>query len=78
MRVSIGLSFHDESSLVEVVGSLQFNTADNPNQVLGMGSISQDGSFRIGLDDPNAGPEIVGIGQDDDIGSGDDIQMVYR
>ena len=78
----MGLSFHDQPSLVEAVGSLRFNAVDDPNPNLGTGNISQDGSLDIGLDDPaNAGLEMVNISQergDDDIGESDDIQMVYR
>ena len=56
----------------------------NPNSNLGTGRISQDGSLGIGLDDPNAGLEMVNIsqerGDDADIDSGgsDKFQMVYR
>ena len=32
MRVSLGLSFYDETSMVETVGSLRF-TSDNENSV---------------------------------------------
>ena len=73
------LSFHDEPSLVEAIGSLRFEAAD-PNSISGTGSISLDGSLRTGPHDPNAIPEMIGIeeGRDDDIGEGDDIQMVYR
>ena len=78
----MGLSFHDEPSLVEAVGSLRFNVVDDPNPNLGTGSIIQDGSLCIGLDDLNAGAEMVNIsrerGDDADIGESDDIQIVYR
>ena len=78
----MGLSFHDESSLVESVSSLRFNAVDDPNPNLGTGSVSQDGSLGIGLDDLNAGQEMVNIsqerGDDADIGESDEIQMVYR
>ena len=73
----MGLSFHDEPSLVEAVSSLRFGGADlNP----GMGSINEDGSLRIGRHDPNAIPEMISIeeGRDDDIGGSDDIQIVDR
>jgi hypothetical protein len=49
----MGLSFHDEPSLEEAVGSLIFEAAD-PNAVPGTGSISLDGSLRAGPHDPNA------------------------
>ena len=73
------LSFHDESSLVEAVGSLRFEDA-NPNPILGTGSINLDGSLRTGPHDPNTVPEMISIGErrDDDIGGDDDIQIVYR
>ena len=79
----MGLSFDDESSFVEAVGSLQFNAVDDPNSILGTGSIGRDGSLCIGLDDQNAGPDMENISQerrDDDNASdgSDDIQMVYR
>ena len=45
-------------------------------------SISQDGSLGSGLDDLNAGLEIINIsqdrGDDADIDGSDEIQMVYR
>ena len=78
----MGLSFHDDPSLVEAVGSLRFDVVDDPNPNLGTGRISQDGCLHIGLDDPNAGLEMVNIHQerrdDADIGGSDEIQMVYR
>jgi hypothetical protein len=44
----MGLSFHDEPSLVEAVDSLQF-AADHPNSVasVGMGSLSEDGNSEM-------------------------------
>ena len=78
----MGLSFHDEPSLVEAVGSLRFNAVDDPNPNLGPGSISQDRSLGIGLDDLNAGQQMVNIsqerGEDAHNGGSDGIQMVYR
>ena len=73
------LSFHDEPSLVEAVGSLQFEAAD-PNPIPGTGSISLDGSLRTEPHNPNAIPEMISIEErrDDDIGGDDDIQIVYR
>ena len=46
----------------------------------GTGSINLDGSLRTGPHDPNAIPEMISIEErrDDDIGGGDDIQIVYR
>ena len=77
----MGLSFHDEPSLVEAVGSLRFEAAD-PNAMLGTGSISLDGSLRTGphAHDPNSIPEMISIEErrDDDMGGGDDIQIVVR
>ena len=84
MRVSLGLSFHDEPSLVESVGSLRFNAVDDPNPNLGTENVNQDGSLGIGLDDLNAGQDIVNTSQkrvddaDIDIGGSDEIKMVYR
>ena len=60
----MGLSFHDEPSLAESVSSLRFNAVDDPNPNPGTGSISQDGSLGIGLDDLNAGQEMVDISQE--------------
>ena len=54
----MGLSFHDEPSLVEAVGSLRFEAA-NPNPIPGTGSISLDGSLRTGPHDPNAIAEMI-------------------
>ena len=73
------LSFQDEPSLVEAVGSLQF-AADHPNPNVGMGSLSEDENLGIELDDLNANLEMVNISQerrDNDDGS-DEIQMVDR
>ena len=78
----MGLSFHDQPSLVEAVGSLRFNAVDDPNPNLGTGSISQDGSLGIGLDNPNEGQKMVNNsqerGDDADIDGSDEIQMVDR
>ena len=75
----MGLSFHDEPSLVEAVGSLRFEAADR-NPIPGTGSISLDGSLRTGPHDLNAVPEMTSIEErrDDDIGRDDDIQIVDR
>jgi hypothetical protein len=75
----MGLSFHDEPSLVEAVGSLRFEAAD-PNAMPGTGSIGLDGNLRTGPHDPNAIPDLMSIEErrDDDIGGGDDIQIVDR
>ena len=78
----MGLSFHDEPSLAEAVGSLRFNAVGDLNTNLGTGSESQDGSLGIGFDDPNTGQEMANISQERegniDIGGSDEIQMVYR
>jgi hypothetical protein len=73
----MGLSFHDEPSLEESVGSLRFEAAD-PNTVPGTGSISLDGSLCTGPHDPNAIPKMTSIEErrDDNIGRDDDIQIV--
>ena len=71
----MGLSFDDEPSLVEAVGSLQFRAAD-PNPIPRMGStISQDGILSIGSQDVDAIPDVE-MKSDDDIGGSDDIQMI--
>ena len=75
----MGLSFHDEPSLVEAVSSLQF-AADHPNPIVGTGSLSEDGNLGIEPDDLNENLEMVNISQertDNDDGS-DEIQMVDR
>ena len=64
----MGLSFHDQTSLVEAVGSLH---------------ISQDNNLSNGPHDPNVIPELetISIGEerrDDGIGGSDDIQMIDR
>ena len=73
----MGLSFHDQPSLVEAVGSLRFNAVDDPNPIL-TGSLGEDGRLcTVGLDDPDAGLDMVNIGQERadnaDIGESDDI-----
>ena len=75
----MGLSFHDEPSLVEAVSDLKFEAADR-NPIPGTGSISLDGSLRTGPHDPNAIPEMISIEErrDDDMGGDDDIQIVDR
>jgi hypothetical protein len=74
----MGLSFHDEPSLVEAVSDLRFEAA-NPNPIPGTGSISLDGSLHTGPHDPNAILEMISIEErrDGDIG-GVDIQIVDR
>jgi hypothetical protein len=72
VRVSLGLSFYDEPSLVEAVGSLRFEVAEP----LKPGSISLDESLHTGAHDPNASLEMIEERRDDDIGGGDDIQIV--
>jgi hypothetical protein len=75
----MGLSFHDEPSLVETVDSLQFG-ADHPNPIVGMGSLGEDGDFGIEPDDLDTNLEMVNIGQGrrDDDDRSDEIQMVDR
>jgi len=75
----MGLSFHDEPSLVEALDSLQF-AADHPNSIVGMGSLSEDGNLGMEPDDLNASLEMVNVSQerrDNDDGS-DEIQVVDR
>ena len=79
----MGLSFHDEPSLVGAVSSLRFKEVDDPNPILGTESnISQDGSLDIGLDNLNEGQETVNVrqerGDDADMGGNDEIQMLCR
>jgi hypothetical protein len=66
----MGLSFHDQPSLVEAVSSLQF-ASDNPE----VGS--QDGSLRGEPHNPNANLEMGKDGRDNDGGS-DYIQTADR
>jgi hypothetical protein len=75
----MGLSFHDEPSLVDAVSSLRFEVAD-PKAVPGTGSISLDRSLCTEPHDPNAIPEMKSIEErrDDDIGGDDDIQIIDR
>ncbi len=75
----MGLSFHDEPSLVEAVSSLQF-AADHPNPMVGMGSLSDDENLGIEPDDLNTNLEMVNISQErrEDEDGSDEIQMVYR
>jgi hypothetical protein len=70
----MGLSFHDEPSLVEAVSDLRFEAADW-NPMPGTGSISLDRSLRTGPHDSNAIPEMTSIEErrDDDMGGDDDI-----
>ena len=62
----MGLSFHDEPSLVQAIGSLRFEAAD-PNPIPGTGSVSLDGSLRAGPHDPNVIPEMTSIEESDEI-----------
>jgi hypothetical protein len=75
----MGLSFHDKSSLVEAVSSLQF-AVDRPNPIVGMGTLSEDGNLGIEPDDLKANLEVVNISQERrDNGDGsDEVQMVDR
>ena len=50
VRVSLGLSFHNNESLGEAVGSLHF-AADVPNPILSTGSINEDGSWHLEHDE---------------------------
>jgi hypothetical protein len=72
----MGLSFHDEPSLLEAVSGLQF-AADHPNPIVGMGSFDEDGDLGIELDDLNANFEMVQERRDNDDRS-EEIQMVDR
>jgi hypothetical protein len=74
----MGLSFHDEPSLVEV---LHF-APDNPNPIPEMGSISQDEDIRTAPEHLDPAPGMGSINRaredDDEVGRGDDIQIVNR
>jgi len=67
VRVSLGLSFDNEKSLVEAVSSLRFGT-DNPNPIPGTGSIDQNESLDIGHDDPNPLSDMHQRSREDDSG----------
>ena len=67
----MGLSFHDESSLVETASALRF-ASDVPVSKTGF---SQDGGLPIGPDDSNLIPSISQKRRDDGFGGSDDIQM---
>jgi hypothetical protein len=61
--------------LVEAVGSLHF-AGNNPNPMVGMGSLSEDGNL-VGIlepDDLNVSLEMVNITQD----GSDRIEMIDR
>ena len=55
----MGLSFHDEESLVEAVGSLRF-AADDRTSILGTESIDQDERLQIGHDDSTSIINVTG------------------
>ena len=67
MQVSLGVSFHNEESFVEAVGSLRF-AADNSSSITRTGRIDQDGSLYVQHDDPNVVPDSVKERRDDEIG----------
>jgi hypothetical protein len=77
----MGLSFHDEPSLVETVDSLQF-AADYLNPIVGMGSLCEDGDLGTEPDHLNANLDVANISRerrdDDDDDGSDKIQMVAR
>ena len=74
------LSFHNGSSLVEVVGSLRFNAFDNPNPLWEWEVLSVRTVRMEVCDDPNVSLGMVNISQgNDSIGRlSDDIQVVHR
>jgi hypothetical protein len=76
----MGLSFYDETSLVETASDVRFAPDESdPDPILGTGSISQDASLCTGPDDPSLIPEtLVNVRRDYDIGGSDHIQMVDR
>jgi hypothetical protein len=79
----MGLSFDDDTSIVEAVESVvRFQVApDDPIPNPETERISQDGSIQFAPDDLNPVPGTRSISQnkgDDDIGGSDDIWMVDR
>ena len=73
LRVSMGLSFHDEPSLIDAVSSLRF-AADDSDPIPRTGIMSRDEPH-----DTNPISEMIGTREerrDDDIGRSDDIQTV--
>jgi hypothetical protein len=73
----LGLSFDNEESFVEAIGSLQFATND-PNPIPGTGSMDQNENLDIGHDDPNPLSDMNQERRVDERGGSDDIQMVER
>jgi hypothetical protein len=76
----MGLSFHDEPSFVEAVGTWRL-VDDDSNSIRKKRSISEDWTLDIGPHELNATPELEmitfkGKGRDDDFDGSDDIQMV--
>jgi hypothetical protein len=76
----MGLSFNDEPSLVEAAESVLRFAPDEPNPIPQMESITQDGNIRIAPEhlNPNPGSIDRERGDDDEVGRGDDIQIVNR
>ena len=70
MRVSLGLSFHNQEALTEAVSGLRF-ADDGPNS--GIESINQDGSLHLEHD---SNREIDEERRGDDDGRSDKIQVV--
>ena len=80
VRVSMGLSFHDDTSMVETAESdLRFGP-DDPNPNPETGRISQDGSIQFAPVDLDPVPGMRSIGQKsrDDDGGSDDIRIVDK
>ena len=75
--MSLGLSFHDDESLVEAIGSLQFAT-DNPNLIQRTGSMDQNDSLQIGDDHLNPLSDMDQERRDEEICGSGDIEIVER
>ena len=77
----MGLSFHDDTSMVETAESdLRFGP-DDPNPNPETGRISQDVSIQFAPVHPNPVPGMRSISHDstvDDIDGSDDIQIVDK
>ena len=78
----MGLSFYDEPSLVEAAESVLRFAPDDPNPMPQMGSINQDGDFSIAPEHLDPAPGMGSSNRervdDDEVGRGDDIQIVNR
>ena len=77
----MGLSFYDDTSMVETVLSALHFGPDDPILNPETGRISQDGGIQIAPVHLDPVPGMRSIGQkrrDDDIGGSDDLQIVDK